>query len=309
MCSRLKNDILVVYCFLSVLLSFGTVPNKAVLSLSYFQDIKHHLKLDSIITNRDIRVADYFQFIDSIVQKYDSITPYKLTEHLLVGANPWILDTLIQTDYYVNMERKSFVYNQKELIVLRKGQKLFIPDSASVIGLQHKFKRTWLDVNIPEFKLRIYEGSEKMFEFDIRVGRNEQKYLEMSGRIQDLKTKAGNGFIVSYDRNPKYVNPVTNLEYFVTTRDDNRVTKLPQIPFIETQINGVRHGQLIHATTNPVTLGKAYSNGCIGASEKDTWIIYYNAPIGTPIRIRYDLHIINDRGERVLLEDIYLNKS
>ncbi len=290
-----------------MLQSYGAVPSKKFRSC-YFQELGQHLKIDSVTTIRNIRVADYFQFMDSIVQKYDSITPYKLTEHLLVGANPWILDTLIQTDYYSNKKRKSFVYDQKELIVLRKGQKLFIPDSASAIELQHKFKRTWLDVNIPEFKLRIYEGSEKIFEFDIRVGRNEQKYLEMSGRIEDLKTKTGNGYIVNYNRNPRYFNPATNLEYFVTKRDDNMVTKLPQIPFIETQINGVRNGQLIHATTNPLTLGKAYSHGCIGASESDTWIIYYNAPIGTPIVIRYDLHSSNGRGEKVILEDIYSNK-
>ena len=52
-----------------------------------------------------------------------------------------------------------------------------------------------------------------------------------------------------------------------------KVTKLPQIPFIETEINGIRNGQLIHPTTNPETLNKAYSNGCIGTKEADAWVI------------------------------------
>jgi L,D-transpeptidase ErfK/SrfK len=137
------------------------------------------------------------------------------------------------------------------------------------------------------------------------VGRNEKKYLEMSGREQDLKTKTGNGFIVRYEKNPRYVNPVNNHEYFVTNRDDKKVTKLPQIPFLETEINGLRYGQLIHPTTNPITLGKAYSNGCIGTREGDAWTVYYFAPIGTKINIRYDLDVVNNEGATVVLKDIY----
>ena len=76
---------------------------------------------------------------------------------------------------------------------------------------------------------------------------------------------------------------------------------MPQIPWIETEINGVRNGQMIHPTTNPKTLGKAYSNGCIGTTEADAWIIYYYAPIGTPIEIKYDLK--NEDGKTLI--DIY----
>lgn len=74
------------------------------------------------------------------------------------------------------------------------------------------------------------------------------------------------------------------------------MTKLPQVPFIETEINGLRYGQLIHPTTNPVTLGKAYSNGCIGTKEADAWVIYYYSPLQTKITISYDLDIVNKYG-------------
>ena len=262
-------------------------------------------KVDSIVVRDHVILEDYFDYLDSIIVKYDSLKAYKLTEHLLVRANPWIIDTLQNTDYYRMMSRDSFVYNQKKMIVLPKGSLLKIPDSIQVKRLLGSFKKTRIDVNIPEFKLRIYEDTIQLYEFDVRVGKNENKYLEMSGRVQDLKTKTGEGFIVNHVRNPRYVNPVNNHEYYVTKRDDGKVTKLPQIPFIETEINGLRYGQLIHPTTNPVTLRKAYSNGCIGTSEADAWMIYYYAPIDTNVKIRYDLTIFSEKGEAIILNDIY----
>jgi L,D-transpeptidase ErfK/SrfK len=201
--------------------------------------------------------------------------------------------------------KDSFVYNQKDLIVLRKGCSIKIPDSLESSNIEKEFKSTWIDLNIPEYKLRIYRDSVLLHEFLVRVGRNEKKYLKMAGRVLDLKTKTGSGTIVKHVKNPDYYNPVNGNKYFVTNRDDGRVTKLPQIPFIETEINGIRDGQLIHPTTNQETLGKAYSNGCIGTKEADAWIIYYYAPIGTKIKIRYDLNILDKNGNKQTLKDIY----
>lgn len=260
---------------------------------------------DTLLVKEHILIEDYFEYIDSVVSKHDSLTPYKLSEHLLVRANSWIIDTLQNTDYYRMMSRDSFVYNQKKLIAIPKGSFIIIPDSIRANKLLSSFQNTRIDINIPEYKLRIYEDSSLLFEFPVRVGRNEKKYLEMSGRVQDLKTKLGEGRIVNYNLNPRYVNPVNNHEYFVTKRDDKKVTKLPQIPFIETEINGIRNGQLIHPTTNPITLEKAYSNGCIGTKEADAWVIYYYAPKNTKIKIRYDLNILNDQGVTKVLKDIY----
>ena len=262
----------------------------------------------SINITKNVTVENYFTFIDSVVREYNTKTTYPLTEHLLVRANPWIIDTLQNTDYYRMIAKDSFVYNQKKMIVLPKNASIIIPDSLTAKKILNSFKKTLIDVNIPEFKLRIYEGSTKLFEFPVRVGRNEKKYLEMSGRIQDLKTKTGKGKIVGYNLNPGYVNPANNHEYFVTKIGDNRVTKLPQIPFIETEINGLRYGQLIHPTTNPKTLGKAYSNGCIGTNEGDAWIIYYYAPINTKINIRYNLNVIDKKGGNLVLKDVYKRK-
>ncbi|MFD2724648.1 L,D-transpeptidase [Hyunsoonleella rubra] len=259
----------------------------------------------NIIIKTPITIENYFQFIDSIVKKHDTLVPYKLSEHLLVRANSWIIDTLKNTDYYLMMQRDSFVYNQKEMIVLPTGAQLILPDSILAQKLLQSFQKTHIDINIPEFKLRIYEDTLKLHEFPIRVGRNERKYLKMADGVVDLKTRTGTGHIVKHVRNPDYYNPVNGHKYFLTKRDDGKVTKLPQIPFIETEINGVRNGQLIHPTTNPITLNKAYSNGCIGTKESDVWVIYYYAPIGTKIKVRYDLTVVDSLHQKLILEDIY----
>lgn len=272
-----------------------------------FSSTNHNSKSTDklIIVNKNIQVKSYFQYIDSIVKHYNSINNYKLSEHILVRHNTWIIDSLANTDYYRMIAKDSFVYNQKDLIVLRKGCSIKIPDSLESSNIEKEFKSTWIDLNIPEYKLRIYRDSVLLHEFLVRVGRNEKKYLKMAGRVLDLKTKTGSGTIVKHVKNPDYYNPVNGNQYFVTNRDDGKITKLPQIPFIETEINGIRDGQLIHPTTNQETLGKAYSNGCIGTKEADAWIIYYYAPIGTKIKIRYDLNILDKNGNKQTLKDIY----
>jgi L,D-transpeptidase ErfK/SrfK len=305
---KLPIKVLMVLIILLIIIRFCCSLNEGntiSLQLDTINNETDSIALQRVEISQDVLIENYFEYVDSIVCKYDSMTKYPLTEHLLIRANRWIIDTLQHTDYYRMKTRDSFVYNQKKMIVLHKGSFLNIPDSIAAEKLLYAFQQTKIDINIPEFRLRIYEDSVQLYEFPIRVGRNEKKYLEMSGRVQDLKTKTGEGTIVKHVRNPRYVNPANNHEYFVTRRDDQEVTKLPQIPFIETELNGVRHGQLIHPTTNPVTLGKAYSNGCIGTNEADTWIIYYYAPIGTKIRIRYDLKVPNEKGEQIVLKDIY----
>ena len=305
---KLPTKVVLVLIILLIIVRFCCPKNEGTtmyLQLDTFRNESDSIASLRVEINQDVLVENYFQYVDSIVCKYDSFTKYPLTEHLLIRANSWIIDTLQHTDYYRMKALDSFVYNQKKLIVLPKGAFINIPDSIAAEKLLFAFEQTKIDINIPEFKLRIYEDSTQLYEFPIRVGRNEKKYLEMSGRVQDLKTKTGEGTIVNHVRNPRYVNPANNHEYFVTKRDDQEVTKLPQIPFIETELNGVRHGQLIHPTTNPITLGKAYSNGCIGTNEADAWIIYYYAPIGTSIQIRYNLNIQNEKGDSITLKDIY----
>ena len=291
--------------------AYKSLPALMLLFLFYLENNfygQNKLKEDwnkKVTIVQDIPIKNYFKFLDSIIIEYNKILPYKISEHILVRHNPWVIDSLVKTDYYYMMEKDSFVYDQKKLIIFKIGDEVNIPDSIETVQLRKAFQNTRIDVNIPEFKLRIYEDSLLLYKFPVRVGKNEKKYLEMAKRILDLRTKQGTGTIVGHVRNPVYFNPVDNHQYFFTKRDDERTTKLPQIPWLETEINGIRNGQLIHPTTNPVTLKKAYSNGCIGTREADAWIIYYYAPIGTKINIRYDLNIKNEMGKTLKLKDLY----
>ena len=259
--------------------------------------------------DKDIKIVSYFNFIDSIVTAYDSIVDYQLSEHQIIRSNPSIITTLANTDYYRMIARDSFVYDQKQMLVLRKGDSIRIPSYSSAVWMLQRFNDTNIDVNIPEFRLRIYMGSVLLYSFPIRVGQHAKKYLAMGGRVTDLRTKTGKGMIFRHVRNPDFYNPTTGKQFYVTRRDDNKVTLMPQIPWIETEINGLRNGQMIHPTTNPNTLEKAYSNGCVGTREGDAWIIYYYAPVGTKIEIRYALEAKSEDGTVRKLKDIYSYKE
>lgn len=253
----------------------------------------------------DVPVKRYFHFMDSLVAANDSAGNWPLNEYILVHANPWILDTLKSFDYYTLMERGIFVYDQTQLVVLHAGDSLAIPDSLATLAIVEKLKSTVVDVNIPEFTLRVFQSGDTLLVCPVRVGRDAEEYLAVAKRKVNLRTPIGVGEIVRISREPLYINPRTGKKYEGTHRDDGKYTLMPIIPWIEPSINGIRYGAMIHPTTNPETLGKAYSHGCIGTSEANAWTIYYNAPIGTRVIFRYQLRIASASGDTVELEDVY----
>lgn len=296
------KSVIVFLLFTALFLNYRNTTNTSFKTA----EIPKVLKIsNSILVTKNVKIKDYFNFLDSVVKSINETDNNSLTEHLFVRFNPWIIDSLAATDYYKMIEKDSFVYNQKEMIILKKGYKLLVPDSTAIDSLLTIFNTTFLDINVPEYKLRIYMDSIVLYDFPVRVGRNEKKYLKMGDRVTDLKTKLGIGTIVNHVKDPDYYNPATGHQYFLTRRDDDKLTKLPQIPFIETEINGVRNGQLIHPTTNQNTLSKSYSNGCIGTKEGDAWVIYYYAPINTKVVIRYDLSVVNRQGDTISFKNIY----
>jgi L,D-transpeptidase ErfK/SrfK len=266
-------------------------------------------KVDSfafrLIVPEAVPIRKYFPWMDSLVLAYDSLVPYPLTEHLIVRANPWIIDSLEQTDYYLQKEKGRFIYDQAGMPALRKGDTLGIPGPEMALRILARIAHTVIDVNIPEYTLRILEGTDTLYTFPVRVGRNERKYLEMAGRVVDLRTAVGEGSIVRIERYPAWINPSDCKPYEVTRRDDGLLTACPQIPWLEPEINGQRLGHLIHPTTNPRTLGRAYSNGCIGTKEGDAWVVYYHAPSGTRVVFRYDLWTVGPEGDTVRLRNVY----
>ena len=258
-----------------------------------------------IPVGKEVVVGKFFQFVEEIVRQNDTLTAYKLTENLLLRANPWILDTLVATDYYVQVSRGNVVYDQQKMVVLRPGDTLLIPGPKTAAALLEKMARTRLDINIPAFEMHILEGDSLLCVVPVRVGKDQKKYLEAVGREVDLRTRTGAGEIIRVNRYPRFVDPVTGKKFKFTKRDDRRTTRMPQIPWLEPSLNGHRYGQMIHPTTNPRTLGKAASNGCIGTSEADGWRVYFFAPVGTKVLIRYDLQAINERGDTLRYDDVY----
>lgn len=254
---------------------------------------------------QEVNMGNYFDFMDSLVCFYDSLLPQPVNEHLIIRNNPWVIDSLEATDYYRLAEKGVVSLDQKKLRIFGPGNYLLIPDKRTVDSLNQLFEETYLDVNIPEFTLRVFEGEKEVLKTLVRVGRNQRKYLAMAGRTVDLRTLTGEGTIIRHSKDPTFINPSNNHYYHVTRRDDGIVTAMPRIPWLEPEINGKRYGQLIHPTTNIETLGRAYSNGCIGTSEADAWRLYYYAPLGTRIVIRYDLAIVNEEGDTIQLKDIY----
>jgi hypothetical protein len=258
-----------------------------------------------LVVRSPIYMYHYFESIDSLCCFIDSSCGITLNEYELVHANHFILDSLRAQDYYSAKARGVFIYNQQACIALNAGERLWIPDSIRLAQIRAYMKQLRIDVNIPEYALRIWHSDSLVHQCMVRVGRDERTFLSLAGHQVDLRTPIGEGRIVRIERNPLYINPVDGRRYYRTRRDDGRYTKLPRIPFLEPEINGIRSGALMHPTTNKSTLGKAISNGCIGMSEADAWTLYYHAPLGTPVEFRYDLHVMDSAENIQNLPNIY----
>lgn len=262
-------------------------------------------KSKEIIITKDVPIRSYFKWMDSLVATLNEKQNYVIDEYLIVHHNKWILDTLVNTDYYYLMDKGVFNEDSKSLMVLKKDQVLVIPDAFKTEQLQAQLDSTYIDLNIPEFRLRIFQNKNELYSFPVRVGKNGSRYMAMANRDVDMRTRPGIGEIIRVNKYPDFINPENNRPYTSTRRDDGKRTQLPAIPWLEPAVNGVSHGQLIHPTTNLATLGKASSNGCIGLRESHAWIVYYYAPLGTKVVFRYDLKGQNDKGETIQFLDIY----
>ena len=258
-----------------------------------------------IFVKKDVPIRFYFKWMDSIIAEHNQTNNYAIDEYIIVHHNNWILDTLAHTDYYYLKEKGIFNEDSQSLNVLREGQILLMPDSLQTQKIRENMDNTYLDINIPEFRLRIIEDGKVIHKFPVRVGQDKKSYLKMAKAEVDMRTKPGIGKIVRVNKTPSFINPKDNHRYYKTNRDDKKVTSLPAIPWIEPEIDGRRFGQLIHPTTNLETLGKAYSNGCIGLRESDAWIVYYHAQLGTKVVIRYDLNGKDNEGKEIQFANIY----
>ena len=261
---------------------------------------------DMLHFGQALTVRNWFAFIDSLNAGVDSTLPGYLDEYVLVHANPWLIDSFAATDFDVRLLRGDTVIDQRNLVIMESPIDLVVPSKAEADSIRAFLSGIRIDVNIPEFRFRLWHEDSLLFSVPARVGRHERQYLEMAGREVDLRTAVGEGQVVRINRYPDYIDPCSNKPYAKTRRDNGVITKMPLIPWIEPEIDGLLPGHLIHPTTNPSTLGNALSYGCIGLSEADAWRVYFLAPIGTQVAYRYDLEVIAPDGDDTIrLEDIY----
>lgn len=278
----------------------GLIPAKSLL-ISAHQDSTPPV----IHISRPVSISQYFRYLDSLINEINTSFQLNLTEHTLLHSNAWLIDSLNATDYYKMKQAGIQVLNQRNIAILKPPESLRIPDEDQINAIQTWLDSNWIDINLPEFKLRIYHCDSLLFSFPVRIGQNKKRFLKLAGKVVDLRTVTGTGSIVRQDKAPYFINPVDGKHFTQTTRDDGVRTEMPLIPWLEVEINGKRLGQMIHPTTNPKTIEKPYSNGCIGTREGDAWMIYYYAPIGTRVVIRYDLEVVTGQGDTIHLKDIY----
>ena len=299
----MKNILLLIFSI--TLVSCLNTTKKNIDEDKSIEDTKVVEKPIEIVVNKDVPIRSYFKWMDSIVAQHNQTHNYTIDEYIIVHNNKWIIDTLAHTDYYYLKEKGIFNEDSQSLIALKKDQVLVIPDSLQTQKLQAQLDNTSLEVNIPEFRLRIIQDDTEIYKFPVRVGKVGKRYMAMAKANVDMRTKPGVGEIVRVNKEPTFANPTNNRKYARTNRDDKKNTALPAIPWLEPEINGNRYGHLIHPTTNLATLEKASSNGCIGLRESDAWIVYYYAPLGTKVVIKYELRGKNDAGETIEFENIY----
>jgi len=281
------------YTILGILL-FSVVSQTTIFSQGYVHKVE-----------RDIQVRHLFKYMDSVVAEVQKKVQYPVSEHIIVRANPWIVANLVSFDYYENMKNGKFIYDQDSLVVMPVGSSLLIPNEVRAAGIADTLAHTLIDVNIPEYRLRIYEFGNLKFTFHVRVGQDKSKYLGTVGRKLDLRTPVGEGHIYRISREPIFIKLNSGKRYTTTTRDDGKTTKMPMIPWLDPELDGRKLGAMIHPTTNVETLDQSYSHGCVGLAEYAAWIVYYHAPIGTAVKYRYCLHVKDENGTDVQLKDIY----
>lgn len=158
-------------------------------------------------------------------------------------------------------------------------------------------------VNIPSFTLKLISGGVCEKKYKIRVGKLQTKTITGIGSV----TKK---FTTSYFRYSSGPQKGEIIRYSnIRSSYNGKIVKRIKIPYdkikgLELEINGVITGQIIHATTNPETLGHACSSGCVGMSIEDMLDLYARVKPGTKVLIEYNPVEYHD-GTFYFYNDIY----
>jgi len=161
-------------------------------------------------------------------------------------------------------------------------------------------------VNIPSFTLSLISDGVVEKKYKIRVGKPKTPTICGVGSITRK-------FVTSYFRYSSGPQKGEVIRYSnIRNTYNGKIVKRIKIPYekikgLELEINGEITGQIIHATTNPETMGHACSSGCVGMSIEDTLDLYKRVEAGTKVLIEYNLVEYND-GVFYFYEDVYKRK-
>lgn len=75
--------------------------------------------------NHDVLLNGYLDFMDSLIAQLDTTLNYPVNEYALVLNNPWLIDSLENTDYY-----------------RLKGKGMFVEDP----GIHTAYHRKWANI-------------------------------------------------------------------------------------------------------------------------------------------------------------------
>jgi hypothetical protein len=158
-------------------------------------------------------------------------------------------------------------------------------------------------VNIPSFTLRLIADGVCEKKYRIRVGKLENKTITGVGSV----TKKFKTSYFRYSSGPQQGEIIRYSN--IRNTYNGKIVKRIKIPYdkirgLELEINGIVTGQIIHATTNPETLGHACSSGCVGMSIEDMLDLYGRVKPGTKVLIEYNPVEYHD-GFFYFYSDIY----
>lgn len=143
-----------------------------------------------------------------------------------------------------------------------------------------------IDINIPEYMLRILAEDELIFEGLIGVGRT------------NYETPLGEF---------KILNRIENPIWYPKGKDP--VLPGPTNPLGRYWLGLSKKGYGIHGNIDPASIGKLASSGCIRMKNEDIQYLYHLIQVGTPVTIRYQTLFLEEKSHEEpylrILYDVY----
>lgn len=143
-----------------------------------------------------------------------------------------------------------------------------------------------IDINIPEYKLQIYAEGELIFKGPIGVGRTNHE------------TPLGEYMVMNRIENPTWY-----------PKGKDPVLPGPTNPLGQYWLGLSIKGYGIHGNTNPASIGRLASSGCIRMKNEDIQYLYHLIQVGTSVTIRYQTLFLEQKSDEEpylrILQDVY----